>query len=113
IPLLNLIFVRTISGALFGGVSTLSSCDGYDGWFEREHWYGQVGYGLATRVQWFGVLPQLLRVDIAVPLGRRSGQTCLGETFPDYLGEVQGIDPGQVERLLPPFNINVTFNQPF
>lgn len=113
IPLLNLIFVRTISGALFGGVSTLSSCDSYDGWFEREHWYGQVGYGLATRVQWFGVLPQLLRVDIAVPLGRRSGQTCLGETFPDYLGEVQGIDPGQVERLLPPFNINVTFNQPF
>lgn len=113
IPLLNLIFVRTISGALFGGVSTLSGCDSYAGWFGRGHWYGQVGYGLAARVQWFGVVPQFLRVDVAVPLGRKPGLQCLGETFPDYLGEIQGIDPDQVSRLLPPFNINVTFNQPF
>jgi hypothetical protein len=111
IPLLNLIFVRTISGALFGGVSTLSECDSYAGWFSAGRWFGQVGYGLAARVQWFGVVPQFLRVDVAVPLGRKRGQTCLGETFPDYLGEVQGID--DVDRLLPPFNINVTFNQPF
>jgi hypothetical protein len=113
IPLLNLIFVRTISGALFGGVSTLSGCDSYAGWFGRGHWYGQVGYGLAARVQWFGVVPQFLRVDVAVPLGRKPGLQCLGETFPDYLGEIQGIDPAEVQRLLPPFNINVTFNQPF
>ena len=111
IPLLNLIFVRTIGGALFGGVSTLSECDSYAGWFGPDRWFGQVGYGLTARVQWFGVLPQFFRVDAAVPLGRRRGQTCLGETLPDYIGEVQGID--DVERLLPPFNINVTFNQPF
>jgi hypothetical protein len=111
IPLLNLIFVRTIGGALFGGVSTLSECDSYAGWFGRERVYGQVGYGLTAQVQWFGVLPQFFRVDAAVPIGRRSGQRCLGQTLPDYLGEVQGID--DVSRLLPPFNINVTFNQPF
>jgi hypothetical protein len=111
IPLLNLIFVRSIGGALFGGVSTLSECDSYAGWFGRDRWFGQVGYGLSARVTWFGVLPQFFRVDAAVPLGRRRGQQCLGVTLPDYLGEVQGVD--DVERLLPPFNINVTFNQPF
>ena len=113
IPLLNLIFVRSITGALFGGVSTLSGCDSYAGWFGRGHWYGQIGYGLAARVQWFGVVPQFVRVDVAVPLGRKSGMMCLGERLPDYIGEVQGIDPDHVSRLLPPFNINVTFNQPF
>jgi hypothetical protein len=111
IPLLNLIFVRSIGGALFGGISTLSECDSYAGWFGRDHWYGQVGYGLNARVQWFGVLPQFFRIDAAVPIGRRSGQMCLGETLPDYLGEVLGIE--DASRLLPPFNINVTFNQPF
>jgi hypothetical protein len=111
IPLLNLIFVRTISGALFGGVTTISGCDDYTGWFGSQSWYGQVGYGLAARFTWLGVAPQLLRVDAAVPLGRRGGRTCLGETLPDYLAEVQGID--DVDRLLPPFNINVTFSHPF
>jgi hypothetical protein len=111
VPLLNLIFVRSIGGALFGGVSTLSACDSYAGWFGRERWFAQVGYGLSARVQWFGVLPQFFRVDAAVPLGRRRGQSCLGQTLPDFLAEVQGID--DVDRLLPPFNINVTFNQPF
>ncbi len=111
VPLLNLVFVRTIGGALFGGVSTLSACDSYAGWFGPQRWFGQVGYGLTARVQWFGVLPQFFRIDAAVPIGRRRGQTCLGEVLPDYLAEVQGID--DVDRLLPPFNINVTFNQPF
>lgn len=110
-PLLNLIFVRTIGGALFGGVSTISECDSYRGWFGGDRWFGQVGYGLSARVTWFGVLPQFFRVDAAVPLGRRRGQQCLGVTLPDYLADVQGVD--DVERLLPPFNINVTFNQPF
>lgn len=111
IPLLNLIFVRSIGGALFGGVSTLSECDSYAGWFGPDRWFGQVGYGLNARVQWFGVLPQFFRIDAAVPIGRRRGQQCLGVTLPDYLAEVQGVD--DVSRLLPPFNINMTFNQPF
>jgi hypothetical protein len=110
-PLLNLIFVRTIGGALFGGVATISECDSYAGWFGSERWFWQIGYGLSARVTWFGVLPQFFRVDAAIPLGRRRGQQCLGVTLPDYLAEVQGVD--DVERLLPPFNINVTFNQPF
>ncbi|PRQ05893.1 hypothetical protein ENSA5_00040 [Enhygromyxa salina] len=111
LPLFNLIFVRTLSGALFGGVASVSGCDSYAGWFGAQSWYGQVGYGLAARLQWFGVVPQFIRVDAAVPLGRRRGVACLGETLPEYLGEVQGIE--DVGRLLPPFNINVTFNQPF
>lgn len=111
IPLLNLIFVRTISGALFGGATSLSACDDYSGWFGGQSWYGQVGYGLAARFTWLGVAPQLLRVDAAVPLGRRGSKACLGESLPDYLAEVQGID--DVDRLLPPFNINVTFSHPF
>ncbi|NJN14665.1 MAG: hypothetical protein HC813_03365 [Planctomycetes bacterium] len=111
IPLLNLIFVRTITGALFGGVTSLSSCDDYSGWFSGPSWFGQVGYGLGAQFTWLGVAPQMLRVDAAIPLGRRGTRSCLGETLPDYIGEVQGID--DVERLLPPFNINVTFSHPF
>jgi hypothetical protein len=99
------------SPGLFGGVSTISGCDSYAGWFGAERWFGQVGYGLNARVTWFGVLPQFFRIDAAVPLGRRRGQSCLGEVLPDYLAEVQGVE--DVDRLLPPFNINVTFNQPF
>jgi hypothetical protein len=42
---------------------------------------------------------------------RRRGTRCLGEVFPDYLADVQGLD--DATRLLPPFNVNVTFQQTF
>lgn len=112
IPLLNVAFIRTITGSVFGGVTTLSSCDDYSGWFGRGSWYGQVGYGLAGRFQWFGVTPELIRMNVSVPLGRRSGTTCLGETLPDYLGEVQGFE-GDVSALLPPVSIDFTYSHLF
>ncbi|NVB41722.1 hypothetical protein G6O69_28065 [Pseudenhygromyxa sp. WMMC2535] len=113
LPLLNLLWLRTIGGALFGGTATLSSCEGLDGWFGRGSWYGYVGYGLSARMQILGVTPQFFRVDASVPIGRRTGQVCLGETFPDYLATSQGRPAEDAEKLLPPFSINVTFNQPF
>ena len=112
-PLLNLIWIRSIGGALFGGVETLSSCESFRGWFGAGSWYGQVGYGLTGRLQWFGVLPQFIRIEAAVPLGRKTGTQCLGETFPDYLAEAQGLAPADAERFRPAFNLNIIFNQPF
>ena len=111
IPLFNLVHVRSFTGALFGGVATLSSCDDYSGWFGRGSWYGQVGYGLGSRFEWFGVSPQLIRMNIAVPIGRRTGVSCLGETLPDYLGEVQGIE--DYAPLLPPVTVNFTYSHLF
>ena len=106
-----LAWLRSIGGVLFTGSSTVSSCDGYDGWFGSDSWYGHVGYGLMAYTSILGVTPQLFRVDASVPLVRRRGVVCLDRILPDYLAQRQGIeDP---ERLLPPFNINVTFNQSF
>lgn len=113
LPLLNLAWLRSIGGVLFGGVASLSACDSYAGWFGRQSWYGQVGYGLTGRLQILGVTPQFIRVDVAAPIGRRTGRTCLGETFPGYLAEAQGRPPEDAARLLPPVNVNISFNQPF
>jgi hypothetical protein len=65
-----------------------------------------------TYLQVLGVTPQLLRLDVAVPLGRKNTQ-CLGNAFPDYLATAQGLPAEDVRRLLPPVNINLTFNHPF
>lgn len=111
LPLFNLVHVRAFTGALFGGVASLSSCDDYSGWFGRNSWYGQVGYGLGSRFEWFGVSPQLIRMNVAVPIGRRTGVRCLGETLPDYLGEVQGVE--DYAPLLPPLTINFTYSHLF
>ncbi len=109
----NLAWWRTLGGTLFGGVAAVSSCEKLNDWFSDKSWYGQVGYGVTAGVQLLGVTPQFFRLDAAVPIGRRLGRQCLDETFPSYLAEVQGLDPEKGTRLLPPFNINLTFNQPF
>lgn len=108
---LHLAWLRSLGGVVFTGAATVSQCQSYDGWFGKDSWYGQVGYGLQAYTQILGVTPQLFRLDIAVPLVRREGRTCLGETFPDYLGEVQGLEDAEV--LLPPFSVNILFNQAF
>jgi len=113
LPLLNLAWLRTIGGVLFGGVSSLSNCENYGGLFGARSWYGQIGYGLTARLQILGVTPQFFRVDVAAPLGRKTGRRCLGETFPDYLAEAQGRPGADAARLLPPVNVNISFNQPF
>lgn len=113
IPALNLMWLRTIGGALFGGVATVSPCERIAGWFGRGTWYGQVGYGLTARLQILGVTPQFFRLDVAVPIGRKTGRTCLGETFPGYLAEVQGRPPEDAQGFLVPYSIYINFTQPF
>ena len=63
-------------------------------------------------MQLLGVTPQLVRLDLAVPVTRRDTQ-CLGQTLPGYLAEFQGLEASQASQLLPPFNINLVFNHPF
>ena len=108
--LLHLLWFRSFGGALFTGVATNSHCDDYRGWFGKGSWYGQVGYGVTAQMEAIGVTPQFIRFDVAVPLGRRT-YTCLGNTHPDYLAHVQGLEPGQYT--LPPVGVNLTFLQPF
>ena len=108
--LVHLAWMRGLGGALFGGVTTVSHCDDYRGFFGKESWYAQVGYGLMGYFRLLGVTPQLVRLDVAVPLVRRR-TICLGRAMPDYLAEVQGIPDASV--LLPPVSVNITFLQPF
>lgn len=110
VNLLHLGWLRGFGGALFTGVASVAGCDDYSGWFGKGSFYGQVGYGVTAFLQLLGVTPQLIRLDVAVPLVRRRTQ-CLGHAHPDYLGEVQGLQPG--EYTLPPVGLNVIFLQPF
>lgn len=104
-------YLRSIAGTLMTGVASVSSCEDFGGWFGRDSWYAHVGYALGAHFSVFGVTPQLFRVEASVPLVRRRGVQCLGETLPDYLADVQGLQ--SADRLLPPFNINVVFQQTF
>ena len=108
--LLHVLWFRSFGGALFTGVATVSHCDDYRGWFGKSSWYGQVGYGVTAQMQALGINPQFIRFDVAVPLGRRT-YTCLGNTHPDYLAELQGIAPEAYT--LPRVGVNLTFLQPF
>lgn len=110
VNLLHLMWLRAIGGALFAGAATMSHCDDYGGWFGKQSWYAQVGYGVTAQMQAIGINPQFFRFDVAVPLIRRQ-YGCLGNTHPEYLGELQGIPPG--EYTLPPVGLNLTFLQPF
>ena len=108
---LHLGYLRSIAGTLMTGVASVSSCDDLSGWFGEDSWYAHVGYALNAHFFVFGVTPQLFRVEASVPLVRRRGVQCLGRTMPDYLAEVQGLR--DATQLLPPFNINVVFQQTF
>ncbi len=110
INVVHLAWLRHIGGVAFAGVSSLSRCDSYRGWFERESWYGQVGYGLTARTFIFGVTPQFVRLGVAVPTVRRT-TTCLDRVLPNYLAQVQGLP--DASQLLSPVNVNLTFVQPF
>jgi len=107
----HLLYGRSLGGVAFVGAATTSRCDSYGGWFGADSWYAHVGYALTARLSILGVTPQLLKVEASVPLVRRNGVRCLGEVLPNYLAERQGLPDADV--LLPPFNINVLFNQSF
>jgi hypothetical protein len=104
-------YLRAIAGTLFTGVASVAGCESYRGWFSSDSYYAHVGYALGAHLSIFGVTPQLFRVEVSVPMVRRTGVRCLDETLPDYLAEVQGLD--DATRLLPPLNVNVTFQQTF
>lgn len=108
--LLHVAWLRGLGGALFTGVASTSPCGGYDGWFGRNSYHAQVGYGVTALMQLLGVTPQFIRFDVAVPLVRRES-VCLGHVHPNYLGELQGLAPGQYT--LPPVGLNLSFLQPF
>ncbi len=107
----HIAWLRSLGGALFAGASTTSHCDDYGGWFGPGSYYAQVGYGLLGYFQALGVTPQLVRLDLAVPLVRYTGIRCLGEVLPDHLADVQGAR--DASGLLPPFNVSLIFNQVF
>jgi hypothetical protein len=111
INIVHLAWLRSIGGTLFGGVATHSHCRDYGGWFGAKSWYGNIGYALTGYLSILGVTPQLVRVEVAVPLVRRRGVDCLDVELPDYLAEVQGID--DPSRILPPVQVNLTFQQTF
>lgn len=107
----HVLYGRSVGGVAFVGAATTSRCDSYGGWFGRDSWYAHVGYGLTARLSVLGVTPQLLRVEASVPLVRRNGVRCLDRVLPDFLAERQGLQ--SADALLPPFNVNVLFNQSF
>lgn len=108
--LLQVAWLRGLGGALFTGVASTSPCGGYSGWFQRGSYHAQVGYGVTAFMQLLGVTPQFIRFDVAVPLIRRDS-VCLGHVHPNYLGDIQGLAPGQYT--LPPVGLNISFLQPF
>ncbi|MGB1698677.1 MAG: hypothetical protein ACPHRO_01905, partial [Nannocystaceae bacterium] len=109
---LHVAWFRGLGGVLTGGVASASACDGLSGWFGSTSWYGTAGYAIQAQIQILGALPQLIRVEASVPIGRRTNQ-CLGATLPDKLAISQGLPPSSAASLLPPVSINVTFNHPF
>jgi hypothetical protein len=109
--LAHLLYGRSLGGVAFVGASTISRCDSYGGWFGAQSWYAQVGYALTAQLSVLGVTPQLLKIEASVPLVRRNGIRCLDRVLPDFLAERQGLQ--SADGLLPPFNINLLFNQSF
>ncbi|MBC8068914.1 MAG: hypothetical protein IAG13_11320, partial [Deltaproteobacteria bacterium] len=107
----HLAWLRSIGGNLFAGAASASQCDSLKGWFAGNSFYGTVGYALTGYLSILGVTPQLVRVEVAVPLVRYRNERCLDEALPDYLAEVQGVD--DATRLLPPVTVNLTFEQSF
>jgi hypothetical protein len=107
----HLAWLRSLGGILFAGAASASQCDSLKGWFAGKSWYGTVGYALTGYLSILGVTPQIIRLELAVPLVRYRNERCLDKALPNYLAEVQGVPDAR--RLLPPVTVNVTFQQSF
>jgi hypothetical protein len=70
-------FVHSIGGALFADAGVLTPCDSYDP-LGKDAFYASVGYGLRSRYDSFGTMPQMVRLDVAVPITQHQ-RSCLGE----------------------------------
>lgn len=60
--------VQRFQGVLFAGGGTMSLPTGYEGMFEPDRIFTEVGYGLRLHALIFGVQQYLLGLDLAVPL---------------------------------------------
>jgi hypothetical protein len=78
--LLHLTTVRGFAGTLFADAAAVSSCDAVH--FSGDNVFYDVGYSFRILHDAFGVYQQLLSLDVAVPINRRSPTgTCLGQPF--------------------------------
>jgi hypothetical protein len=66
--ILDLAMLEGIKGVLFAGAGTVSEKDGYDGLFETDRMFAEVGYGIALLVNYLGAYPNVVEVDLAVPV---------------------------------------------
>lgn len=109
---LGLAWIRDLGGAAFVGGAFVSDCDRIGGFNKRSNYVGQVGYGLTMRYDLLGIAPMMVRLDLAMPLGRRARQ-CLGRAFPDALAERQGLPGHRAAELLAPFAFNFNVSHDF
>lgn len=110
--LLGLVWVKDIGGAAFAGTAFVSDCEGMSGFGKTQNYVGQVGYGITSRYDILGIAPQMMRIGVAVPLGR-ARRRCLGRSFPEELAKRQGLDAGRASELLAPFGLNISFSHDF
>lgn len=110
--MLGLAWIRDIGGVAFTGAAMISDCEGLRGSGKSENYAGQVGYALTARYDILGIAPQLLRIGLALPIGRSERQ-CFGRAFPGELAKRQGLDPARAPELLAPFAVNLSFAHDF
>lgn len=110
--LLGLAWIRDIGGVAFVGGGFVSDCDAITGFGRRSNYVGQVGYGITARYDLLGIAPQMMRIGLAIPLGRARRQ-CFGRAFPDELARRQGVPAHRASDLLAPFGLNISFSHDF
>lgn len=110
--LLGLGWIRNIGGAISGGVGTASSCESFAGLGAKDSWYGQVGYGISALYDFMGMAPEMVRLDVSLPIGRKN-RSCLGRQFPEAIATAQDYPVENVKSLLPRLSFNILIDQPF
>jgi len=65
---LDIAMIEGLKGVLFAGAGTVSDKDSYDGLFHEDRMFAEVGYGLALLVTYLGAYPNVIELDVALPL---------------------------------------------
>jgi hypothetical protein len=80
--ILDAAMVEGIKGVLFVGGGTVSDKDGYDGLFTTDRMFAEAGYGIALLLNYLGAYPNVIELDLAVPVyplpSARKGRQPLG-----------------------------------
>lgn len=112
VNLLGLGWIRNLGGALSGGIGTASSCESFSGLGAKGSWYGQIGYGVSALYDFMGMAPEMVRLDVSLPIGRKN-RSCLGREFPEAIALAQDHPVENVKSLLPRLSFNILIDQPF